>query len=450
MSPVISKFHFMEQAQQGLQLLAQAALQMGATAATFVAESEEAEKTAALAQTMQANLNQAIIHTQRTLELISSLLIEPQMPAVFQSLRRSAHRGSAFPTHSRLWRDLRAGRLDPQCWRQTFRMSKETFYYICDQLTPYLQHEATQMKLPLSVPRKVAIGLYHLASPVPLRCVAELFGVGRSTAGHTFHEVVDAICMGFRHLLENQCDLEEVMEMFWARHSFPMCAGAIGSTHIEVRCPKGQEKDYWNQHQYFSVILQAVADPRLRFSQVFVGSSGSSHDSHMLEASQLCQKGNLGNLFPPIHKEIGGQTIGPVLVGDEAYPLREWLMVPCHHPATPEELCFNERLSSAQETIDQAFRQLRGRWQCLLAKAPCRAERIGKVITGCCLLHNLCIDRGEVFPHEWDSGLQPRCCIERSQTAEWPADDEAQRKMGQQVRQAIIRYLALDAQQDRE
>lgn len=96
----------MDQAQEGLQLLAQAALQMGSIAAMLVVESEEAAKVAALVQGMQVNLNQAVFYTQRTQEVIRSLLIEPQMPAVFRSVGRRACRTRAHPTPSHLWQDL--------------------------------------------------------------------------------------------------------------------------------------------------------------------------------------------------------------------------------------------------------------------------------------------------------------------------------------------------------
>lgn len=50
---------------------------------------------------------------------------------------------------------------------------------------------------------------------------------------------------------ESQSDLEEVMEMFQTKYGFPMCAGAIGGTHMEASCPKGQEKNYLDCCQTF-------------------------------------------------------------------------------------------------------------------------------------------------------------------------------------------------------
>lgn len=90
------------------------------------------------------------------------------------------------------------------------------------------------------MPQKEAIEIFMLASLVPPGCVAELFEVGRSSAGCDVHKIVDAICATFRHLQENQPDLEKVItERFWTKYGFLMCAGAIGGTLIKVSCPRG-------------------------------------------------------------------------------------------------------------------------------------------------------------------------------------------------------------------
>lgn len=56
----------MDPVQGILQLVIQATLQMGGIVAMLVAESEEADEEAALAQAMQVHLNQAALHTWRT------------------------------------------------------------------------------------------------------------------------------------------------------------------------------------------------------------------------------------------------------------------------------------------------------------------------------------------------------------------------------------------------
>lgn len=51
--------------------------------------------------------------------------------------------------------------------------------------------------------------------------------------------------------------------------------------------------------------------------------------------------------------------------------------------------------------IERAFGQLKGRWRILLKEVNCTdLERITKIIHACCILHNICIDKGDLLPSE--------------------------------------------------
>lgn len=70
--------------------------------------------------------------------------------------------------------------------------------------------------------------------------------------------------------------------------------------------------------------------------------------------------GEMWALFPSTREEIAGHIIAPVLVGDEAYPLLQWLVAPYLQPVTPKELRFSKQLLALWGTVEQASRQLRG------------------------------------------------------------------------------------------
>lgn len=138
-------------------------------------------------------------------------------------------------------------------------------------ILPYLQKVGTElskgshhMKLPSSVPQKVAIGMYLLASPVPLGCVTELSEVGRSSSGYAIHKVVAAISAIFQHLQKNQLDLEEAMERFRTKYGFLMCAGIL-EAHIS-RCPalKGRKRTIPTGISTFQYFFKLEAGPDFR------------------------------------------------------------------------------------------------------------------------------------------------------------------------------------------
>ena len=60
-------------------------------------------------------------------------------------------------------------------WRETFRMSRGTFFTLSKQLRPHLEKQITNMRLPLSIEKQVAIFLYYIADEGRYRKVANSF-----------------------------------------------------------------------------------------------------------------------------------------------------------------------------------------------------------------------------------------------------------------------------------
>ena len=65
-------------------------------------------------------------------------------------------------------------------WLENFRMGKETFFYLCDELRPSISRQNTTFRNAISTERRVAITLWCLATPAEYRTIAHLFGVSRA------------------------------------------------------------------------------------------------------------------------------------------------------------------------------------------------------------------------------------------------------------------------------
>ena len=94
---------------------------------------------------------------------------------------------------------------------------------------------------------------------------------------------------------------------------------------------------------------------------------------------------------------------GTYIIADAAYPLRTYLMkaFPDYYILTHRERDFNKILSLMRMVIKQAFGCLKGMWRILLKEIYCTdIERIIKIIHACCILHNFCIDMGDLLPLE--------------------------------------------------
>ena len=91
-----------------------------------------------------------------------------------------------------------------------------------------------------------------------------------------------------------------------------------------------------------------------------------------------------------------------MVLGDSAYPLLSWLMVPFQDAVlTTEEQQFNKLHSSSRMIIENAFGLLKGRFRVLLKQVELETSNVDQVTLTCCTLHNYCIKEKEEYPEEW-------------------------------------------------
>ena len=125
------------------------------------------------------------------------------------------------------------------------------------------------------------------------------------------------------------------MRLYKEKWAFPSCAGAIDGTHIPIQAPLESRTDYIKRKSYQSIVMQALVDSKYLFRDVVIGWPGSVHDARVLSNSEPYNRGCNWQLFDPSIKESKGryQHIGPLILGDPAYPLLNWLINICYSPA---------------------------------------------------------------------------------------------------------------------
>ena len=97
-----------------------------------------------------------------------------------------------FSRSSQWWEDV-LGSFEQHDWMENFRMSRDTFQYLCDQLRPLIQKQKTHMRESVSTEHRLAITLWVLATPGEYRSVAHLFGLARCTVCQVLNETCRAI-----------------------------------------------------------------------------------------------------------------------------------------------------------------------------------------------------------------------------------------------------------------
>nr|XP_023697245.1 protein ANTAGONIST OF LIKE HETEROCHROMATIN PROTEIN 1-like [Paramormyrops kingsleyae]XP_023697246.1 protein ANTAGONIST OF LIKE HETEROCHROMATIN PROTEIN 1-like [Paramormyrops kingsleyae] len=317
-------------------------------------------------------------------------------------LNRMVRRPHAVWAHPRaqLWWDTVVPDFDSEQFLQNFRMSRESFDYICRRLRPSLQKRNTNFRLAIPVEKRVGIALWKLATNSEYRSVSHLFGVGIATACHCLQDFCNAVIKVLLPLhiaLPNDRKLVEMADFFAHRRGTPQCVGAIDSSHIPIIAPEEYPQDYCNQKGWHSIILQGVVDGKGLFWDVCVGYPGSVHDARVLQQSYLWQVVSDGQFFSHHKVSISGHQVGHYLIGDAAYPLQTWLMKPFTDTGklNAQQQRFNASLSSTRAVVETTFGKLKGRWRCLLKRNDCHLELTKKIALSCCVLHNICEEHGD-------------------------------------------------------
>lgn len=322
---------------------------------------------------------------------------------------------------------------------QNFRVSPETFDYICRRLGCKIGRQDTNYRLSIPVRKRVGIALWKLATNCEYRTLSHLFGVGISTVLNSVRDFCDAVITVLLpvHIpVPDENAFEEMANYFHTRWGVPQCVGAIDGSHIPIIAPEEYASDFFNRKGWHSIILQGVVNGKGIFWDVCVGFAGSVHDARVLRQSELWEKLGDGQILNRHTKNIAGHDIGQFLIGDPAYPLQKWLMKPFADTGrlTPEQQRFNYRISSARSVVETTFGRLKGRWRCLLKRNDCKLEMVKKMVLTCCVLHNICEENGDRISEDLAD------MHENMQPPVHALPDHGQQE-GADVRAALMRYF---------
>ena len=145
---------------------------------------------------------------------------------------------------------------------------------------------------------------------------------------------------------------------------------------------------HFNYKGMFSIVLMGLVDANYKFLYIDVGCNGRISDGgvflncHLLKALEQNSL-NVGEL------PNDGRKLPYVIVGDDAFPLKTYLMKPYpHQHLSREKRIFNYRLSRAQRVDENAFTILANRFHAFLTTINLSPEKVEKIVVASCALHN--------------------------------------------------------------
>lgn len=270
-----------------------------------------------------------------------------------------------------------------------FRMSRSCFERLVqhlastDEFFPTSPHGG-RSRIP--VEKALLIALWTLATPDSYRSISNLFDIPKSSVLLCLRRVcratVTSVCKHVICFPQTSDAFQSNEEKFYSVRGLHNVVGAIDGCHIPIKAPSIEPAAYINKKGFHSVVLQAVVDSRLFFMDCYAGWPGSVHDARVFRNSPLFSYGP------------SCCSARRFIIGDAAYPLLSWLIVPYRD---------NGRLSHVQRNlhaatrcvVERAFALLKRRFRRLKYLDMKHMEDMMLVILTCCTFRNICLQNDD-------------------------------------------------------
>ncbi|XP_062571915.1 putative nuclease HARBI1 [Saccostrea cucullata] len=304
-----------------------------------------------------------------------------------------------------------------------FRMPRYCILDIIDLLAEDLEPPTMRSKsIPASL--QVLTALRYFATGSLQQVVADIAGVSQPTVSRIVYKTSKALSNRAREFIKFPERIAEqlvIKQGFSCEFNIPNVLGCVDGTLIQIKPPSEREDAYVCRKGYHAINVQGVCDHKKKLTNIVVQWPGSTHDAYVWNNCSL--------------KEwFENQPYVGHLLGDQAYPLRQYLITPLRVPSTPADRAFNVAHKRARQRIEDTFGRWKSRWLCIHKfggpLTVCLSTAV-QVITATAVLHNICEDRGLPVEFQQDDDEQ------NDDDNDMPGD--VQDHSGQEIRQMLIR-----------
>ncbi|VAI94391.1 unnamed protein product [Triticum turgidum subsp. durum] len=288
--------------------------------------------------------------------------------------------------------------VDAQGFDSLYKMRRSTFSYVCSLVRiPFFEdmmareHTFVDGRL-FSLQDGVAVALRMLNSGDSPVTVGSSLGVSESTCLLVTKVFVEAMDEPSMHHFKwpGAAKMEKIRRKFDKIHGLPNCCGVVHTAQITFG------SQYRDGEENEPVLMRAIVDPDMKFTQVWLASDLLELDSDLLKYYDEGASLNGSKL-----KLSDGSEVGDYIIGDARYPLRPWILTPYlledGLSRSDAKVEFNRRHSAVTAFALRALAKLKDTWKCLQGEGWHRDNNdiLRRTIWVCCMLHNIVIDMEE-------------------------------------------------------
>lgn len=270
-------------------------------------------------------------------------------------------------------------------------MSPERFDHLLSMTRPMLEKRCTNRK-PISPEARLTLTLRYLATGNSQMSEAFDFVIAPQTISKILRETCHAIWTVLQDYIKApNCEAEwlNIAKGFNEKWNFPNAVGALDGKHVRIQCPRYSGSDFFNYKHFHSINLMAMCDADYKFTFVDIGAYGRDNDAAVFGRSDLYDGMDKNTVNRPPPTVINGKSYPHVILGDEIFPLKPWLLKP--YPGknlNEKQTVFNYRLSRARRTIENAFGILCARWRIFRTTIHAGIDLIELIVKAATALHN--------------------------------------------------------------
>ena len=294
---------------------------------------------------------------------------------------------------------------DHEMFFSQFRMSPTKFEELLSYVAPLII-KASEKREPIGPSERLCVTLRYLVTGDAQSTISLSYRISKTSVSRIIKETTDALwkVLSEREFIKAPSSEEEWVEIadqFERKWNFGNCIGAIDGKHVLMQAPPRSGSYFFNYKKTHSIVLMAVVNSNYQFTMVDIGDAGRQSDGGVFAVSNIGRALDEGLLnIPPPRRLYGDTKLFPfVLVGDEAFPLKEYLIKPYARASIKEkEQVANYRISRPRRVVENTFGICASRFRIFRRPIIASVDTVTSITKAVVALHNYLMHGREFGP----------------------------------------------------